>query len=117
MRVVEWNDHPFEPAIYTALFHDPDRCEERSIYYREKLSKYTEQITEAYQGERLLGLYFQHTALVGRIMIALFIMISFLFADLWSVKRSDVNGGFGVGQYILTIIPIILLFFNRKNNS
>jgi hypothetical protein len=116
IRKVEWNYHSVEPAIYTAFFHDPDQCEDRSTHFREKLPKYDKQITEAIRGDVLEGVYIEHTALGGRIIIALMIIISFAFAVIWSAKKTDVSGGFGVGLYILTAIPIIILFFhNRKD--
>jgi hypothetical protein len=115
---VEWNAYPVEPAIYTALFHDPDECEDGSTYFRENMPKYGERLIEAYRGNTLEGLYFQHTALGGRILIAVSLVLSFVFADVWSAKRSDVGGGFGVSQYILAAISIVLLFFfNRKDKS
>ena len=118
IRVVEWNAHPVDPAIYTELFQDPEQCQDRSTFFREKMPKYTEPLTEAYRGDTLEGLYFQHSALGGRILIAVLIMISFAFANVWSAKRSDVGAGFGVGQYILAVISIIFLFlFNRNDKS
>src|SRR5579859_4584493 len=118
ISIEEWNAHLVEPAIYTALFHDPDECKDGSTYFRDNMPKEREKLTEAYPGRTLHGLYFEHVALGGRIIIAVLIIISFVFAYVWSTKRSDVGGGFGVGQYIVAVISILLLFFfNRKRRS
>lgn len=118
ISIVEWNAHVVEPAIYTALFHDPDECKDGSTYFRDNMPKDREKLIEAYPGRTLHGLYFEHIALGGRIIAAVLIIISFVFANIWSTKRSDIGGGFSVGQYIVTLISISLLFvFNRKDKS
>jgi hypothetical protein len=104
---VELNAHPVDPAIYTALIHDPHNCHERSTYFRENLPKFPQPFKEVPKGGTAHGLYFQHTALGGRILIAIFVAISFIFGSVWSAKRSDVGGGFAVGQYMLAAIFVI----------
>ena len=112
--ITELNYHSIHPAIYTTYFHDPDQCHLESTYCRDFLPKHEDKITDAIRERQLEGLFIQHTVLGGRILIALMIIITFVFADIWSAKNSDLSGGFGVGAYVLAAIPVIALFgFNR----
>jgi hypothetical protein len=118
IRIDELDQHPVEPALYTALFHDPANCEDGSTYFRDNMPKEMEELMAAYPGKELKGLYFQHSALGGRLCAAFFIILSFIFANSWGAKKGEVGDGYAVGQYILAAVSIILLFLvNRKDNS
>ena len=62
------------------------------------MPKYTERLLETYRRHTLDGLYFQYIALFCRIIIAILILISFVFPSVWSAANSDESAGFGVGQ-------------------
>jgi hypothetical protein len=115
MRVVELNAHPVDPAIYTALIHDPNNCPDGSTHFRDELPKYGQPYNKAPKGDTVNGLYFQHTVLGGWILIVISLMIPIIFASVWSTKRSDVGGGFTVGQFIVAAISVILLLFGNWN--
>jgi hypothetical protein len=108
--VDEWSYHPVHPKIYKTFFIDPTECPDGSTYYREKMPRCTERITEAIQEDTIQGLYIQHDLLGGRIAVAILMIGLFVFADYWSIKKLDISGGFGIGAYILAAIPIFALF-------
>lgn len=105
------------PKVYKTFLIDPSECPDGSTYYREKVPKHTERIKEAIQEDTLEGLYVQHDFLGGRIVVALLMIGSFVFADYWSVKKSDISGGFGTGAYVLAAIPIFALFATNRDQQ
>jgi len=63
------------------------------------------------------GLHFQE-GLDGRIlsgMVLIFVLASLVFAILWSYLKHDVQGAFGVGAYMVTVITVFAaLAWNRN---
>jgi hypothetical protein len=62
------------------------------------------------------GLYFQEGVDFGKLasVVSSVLVASFLFAVLWSNLEHDVQGGFGVASYIVTVLAVfVALVVNR----
>lgn len=111
--IIEYNEPDVNPFIYTALFHQPQKCKPGDTHYRDKLPKENDRLTEAYHGWTGDGLYFHHILLGGRIFIAIIVIISVVFANVWSAKK-DLSAAYSVGQYLLALVPVVVIFVSNR---
>jgi hypothetical protein len=78
----------------------------RKIYTLPGLFANPEKLTLS---ETLDGIYFQHSALFGRLVItSVMFIVSFIIAIVLSEKK-DAGTGFTVGAYLLVAIPVLVL--------
>jgi hypothetical protein len=62
------------------------------------------------------GLYFQEGVDFGKLTSVVFtvLVVSFLFAVLWSNLEHDIQGGFGIASYVVTVVAMfVALVVNR----
>ena len=111
--VVEYSYHDVKPFIYTRLFHNPEKCKSKETYYRDLMPKETDRLTTAYESWNGDGLYFHHTLIAGRIVVAFLVIMSVVFANVWS-SRTDISMGYAVGQYVLAVIPVVVIFVSNR---
>jgi hypothetical protein len=82
------------------------------------MPKSPEKLSDAYEGATVDGLYFRHTLLGGRIFISVLLIItSLIVSAIWSARKADIGGGFTIGNYILAIVPAIILLFTLKRKE
>lgn len=104
------------------MLYSPDCIDEDDAYVLEQLPKKTyvklqEAIGSPPEG---WGLYFQEdleiSTMIGVIFVALF-LASLLFLVLWAVLMDDIQGGSGVGAYLLAAASMLGIWIATRSKN
>ncbi|KAL8365591.1 hypothetical protein RB595_004419 [Gaeumannomyces hyphopodioides] len=108
--------YPIDPAIFMHWFLDPgDHADDQSMAVErlpKKLHSSLEDDMQSTPGGSPIGwgIYILEGLNWARIQVLTLVLflVTFLFSVIWSRTREDIQGGMGIGQYLIALIVAVL---------